>query len=566
MKEKLTVIDFFCGAGGFSEGFRQMGFEIVEGYDHWRPAIDTFNHNFGTRSKIKNILDYAEIKEIEALYDTDIIIGSPPCVSFSTSNMSGKADKSLGIKLTECFLRIVAVKKHKKDSDLKAWFMENVVNSKRYLQLKYTFRDLDLEDWAIENRINPDKTAISLLDNTEIINSADYGSLQSRKRVISGEIINKGKLVRPIQTHSNKADSGLSEYRTIGEMKRIFPSPYDSKHDKLTLRDPQFEIEIQQSELTDHFYDTGIYAVDAKFSKHWKVNHPYMGKMSFPENENKPSRTITATKISNSRESIIYKAEIPRKGNGEYRLPTVREAAIYMGFPITYQFKGSEYTKWRLVGNAVCTSVSKALAKTVLSELKYPIPRELNIQKNVNLDGIENLNTFSKKSFDSPPMKNKGAKCRWHTFKEGNLTVTLSNFRIGEDKTSKNKWFTSIQYGNGEGYPSQQVEDNIFKSLEPLIQSYSEGRKFLEIINNGFSEKIGSSNELQDLYEKQSRIGEKIDPTELVEELKSIINSLGKVNSISCTNVKAFEYKKKVPMKQILALYGINFITTKTNK
>ena len=38
---ELTVIDFFCGAGGFSEGFRQQGYEDnVAGYDHWKPAID----------------------------------------------------------------------------------------------------------------------------------------------------------------------------------------------------------------------------------------------------------------------------------------------------------------------------------------------------------------------------------------------------------------------------------------------------------------------------------------------------------------------------------------------
>ena len=28
---QLSVIDFFCGAGGFSEGFRQQGFEIAMG-------------------------------------------------------------------------------------------------------------------------------------------------------------------------------------------------------------------------------------------------------------------------------------------------------------------------------------------------------------------------------------------------------------------------------------------------------------------------------------------------------------------------------------------------------
>lgn len=30
---KLKVIDLFCGAGGFSEGFRQAGLEIILGVD-----------------------------------------------------------------------------------------------------------------------------------------------------------------------------------------------------------------------------------------------------------------------------------------------------------------------------------------------------------------------------------------------------------------------------------------------------------------------------------------------------------------------------------------------------
>ena len=111
LENKLTVIDFFCGAGGFSEGFRQMGFEIVKGYDNWRPAIETYNHNFGKNSTIKNILDFKNIKEIEALPNTDVIIGSPPCVSFSSSNKSGNADKSVGVELTETYLKIIAIKK-----------------------------------------------------------------------------------------------------------------------------------------------------------------------------------------------------------------------------------------------------------------------------------------------------------------------------------------------------------------------------------------------------------------------------------------------------------------------
>lgn len=565
LKNRLKVIDFFCGAGGFSEGFRQMGFEIVQGYDHWQPAIETYNHNFGTDSTIKNILDYKDIEEIEALPNTDVIIGSPPCVSFSSSNKSGKADKSLGVHLTECFLRIVAVKKHQKNSTLKAWFMENVVNSRRYLQPEYTFEDLGLEDWARKNKIGLHKPAIKLLENTEIINSADFGSLQARKRVISGEIIKNGGLVRPKPTHSSKEESRLPAHITISEMKKVLPSPFSQKRSYL-VNDPLFNISIPQEEVTDHFYDTGIYAVDAKFSKHWKVNHPYMGKMSFPENENKPSRTITATRIANSRESIIYKSEIKRKGNGEFRLPTIREAATIMGFPITFQFVGSEYTKWRLVGNAVCSSISKQLAKTVLISQKLEVPKTPIVQSNVNLNGIENLNTFQTNIFDNPPIKNKGAKCRWHSFKDGNLTVTLSNFRIGEDKKSKNKWFTSIQYGTGEGYPSHIVNDNTFTEIEPIIESHSKGKRFLEIVNNGFSDKISSKKELQNLFEKQTEIAGKKDPTELIEDLKKIIDSL--INdemTIDNDKVNVFKHKAKIPMKQVFALYGTNKITSIAN-
>ena len=85
------------------------------------------------------------------------------------------------------------VKKHQPNSTLKAWFMENVVNSKRYLQTAYTFKDLGLTDWANEHKISPNKIAIDLFENTTVINSADYGSIQARKRVISGEIIKQKK-------------------------------------------------------------------------------------------------------------------------------------------------------------------------------------------------------------------------------------------------------------------------------------------------------------------------------------------------------------------------------------
>lgn len=568
MENKLTVIDFFCGAGGFSEGFKQMGYEIKYGYDHWKPAVDTYNYNFNLECEVKNILDFkTSIEEIENLPDTDVIIGSPPCVSFSSSNKSGNADKSLGLELTEAFLRIVAVKKHKPNSILKAWFMENVVNSKRYLQTSYTFKDLGLEDWAKKHRIGALNTAIDLYDNTTIINSANYGSIQCRKRVISGEIIKKRKLIVPSPTHQQKATNlNLPLYNAISLIKEKFPSPFDKESNK-KIKDIQYPIEIEQNKITDHFYDTGVYESEWKFSKHWKVNHPFMGKMSFPENEDNPSRTITATKIANSRESIIYKSEIKRKGDGEYRLPTVREAAIIMGFPITYQFLGAENNKWRLVGNAVCCSVSRAFAKVVLDELGIKINHGLKICGEPKLEGLINLNNYSLKSFDNSPIKNKGSRFRRQPIKDGNLTVTLSNYDIEKNSKANGKWLTSIQYGTGKGFPIQHVEDGYYKELESIISKFKTGKRFIDIINNGFSEKIGNANQLQEMYEVQKSADSLLEPTELIEEVKRIINKVGVEETQFIQNeTVVFNNKKIIPTKQLFALYAINKISTTANK
>ncbi|WP_461640124.1 DNA cytosine methyltransferase [Labilibaculum euxinus] len=563
----LKVIDFFCGAGGFSEGFRQMGYEIVYGFDHWKPAVETFNYNFNLNCEPKNILDFKKsIDEIEDLPNTEIIIGSPPCVSFSSSNKSGNADKSLGVELTETFLRIIAVKKHQPNSILKAWFMENVVNSKRYLQTAYTFKDLGLTEWAKKNRISPLKIAIDLYENTTIINSADYGSFQARKRLISGEVIKRNKLIVPIKTHNELGRDRMKKYKALYEVKDNFPNPYAKKSNKL-VSDPYYPIQITQNQISDHFYDTGVYQCEWKFSKYWKTNHPFMGKMSFPENENKPSRTITATIIANSRETITYKSEFERTGNGEYRLPTVREAAIIMGFPITYQFIGAEGAKWRLVGNAVCASVSRAVASAVLKELNIAIPDSLIINLTPNFDDIINLNTYSLKSFDNPPRKKKEARFRRHTIKDGNLTVTLSNYDIEKNpKQSEGKWFTSIQYGNGKGFPIQKINNGYYKNLEKLILKHDKGKEFLKIINNGFSEKIGNSYQLQELYEQQKSNEKYSEPTELVDKIGELIEMLEvSVKTVNQENNEFFKYKKEVPLKQFFALYAINKISTIAN-
>lgn len=568
--KKLSVVDFFCGAGGFSEGFRQLGFNIVRGYDNWLPAIETYNHNFNLKSEKQDILNFNNIEEIEHIPNTEVIIGSPPCVSFSSSNKSGKSDKQSGLKLIKTYLKIVAVKKFQKGSILKAWFMENVPNSKKYLPASYTFEDLELSEWALINNHKPTDVAIVLKDNQHIINSANYGSFQARKRVISGEIISLGRLPIPIETHTaslENNDTQMSEWRKLGDLLNLIPSPNSNPENYDLIQDPIYsDISIPIESLTDQFYDSGLYWSEWNKSYEQKTDHPYMGKMSFPENMNNPSRTITATKSGSSRESLIYKSEFSRTGDGEYRTPTVREAASIMGFPYTYQFKGSVFNKWRLVGNAVCPAVSRAFAAELLISLGLDIPQALVLNKEVILEQIPNLNDFKAKVFDNPPIKVKDSKFRKHLFKSGNMTVTLANYDIVKKGQVGTSWKTSIEYGTGYDAEMQLVPDCFYKQIEDKIKSFQNGEKFIEKINNGFSGKIASATTMQEMYEKQESVSSYLEPTKLILEARKIISeSLTEQVDFTQENLEIFRHKKTVPVSQLFALYALNKISTIAN-
>lgn len=63
----MRVADFFCGGGGFSEGFRQAGFEIVFAVDKWGPAVKTYKGNKPSVNVIQD--DVIRISELPGLED-----------------------------------------------------------------------------------------------------------------------------------------------------------------------------------------------------------------------------------------------------------------------------------------------------------------------------------------------------------------------------------------------------------------------------------------------------------------------------------------------------------------
>lgn len=549
MVSRPKVIDFFCGAGGFSEGFRLAGYDIVMGIDNWQPAITTHNANHGLSDSIKNILDFEDIEEINKLPDTEIIIGSPPCVLFSLSNRGGNANKDLGIRLIKAFYRVVAVKKHQKNSVLKAWLMENVPNSRNYVDEKYTFAGLDLGDWARKEGLDPNSTAIRVRDNGAILQSDDYGACQTRKRFVCGEIVGTEAFPMP--------DAINGEKPTLNSLLAAFPRPLSKIKPEARMTDPNYpEKSLSTKSLRDHFYDTGVYEIEWKKAQNAKLNHPYMGKMSFPENLNKPSRTIMATRSASTREAVLYKSEIKRVGDGEYRTPTVREAATIMGFPLDYQFFGDESTKWRQIGNAVCVQLSYSLAKKISDELRLELmPPE---ERKVDFSAISYLDNPNRRKFDKPPTRSPKALFRFHPIKSGNMTVDLTNRAENKEDT----WGVVAHAGTGEGYKSVFVDRNLHSEAKKIL-----GKKCPELFKTLGEQEHIKRYDASLLSQKNEEYGfvsqDPEHPYQLVQVVKEIIASV--INEkgdevVRLSSSPLGDIKSTMPLSQVMAIYAMGII------
>jgi site-specific DNA-cytosine methylase len=88
-----TILDLFCGCGGFSHGFKKTfpkaGFT---GVDYWKTACNSYERNIG-QSICMDMKDFAGI--CEDYKNVDLLIISPPCPDFSCANKKRKKDPVL---------------------------------------------------------------------------------------------------------------------------------------------------------------------------------------------------------------------------------------------------------------------------------------------------------------------------------------------------------------------------------------------------------------------------------------------------------------------------------------
>jgi len=170
MNRKLTCVDLFCGAGGFSRGFLDAGYDVVLGVDYDDAALETFQRNHGNTHAMK--LDLYDEKNIDVIVqylksigisDLDVLIGGPPCQGFS---YAGKME--IDDKRNFLYLAMVKLTERLKP---KAVLLENVLAL------------VEAHGGVGAKRIIDDFSAIGYNMTKEVLFAPEYGVPQLRKRV-----------------------------------------------------------------------------------------------------------------------------------------------------------------------------------------------------------------------------------------------------------------------------------------------------------------------------------------------------------------------------------------------
>ncbi len=318
-KNGYNFIDLFSGAGGLSCGLVMAGFNPVATVEIMPEAVETYKYNFIDVKKMDESVETSDISlesTKKQLYekvkgkDIHLIVGGFPCQGFSMSGNRVVADKRNSL-----YLEMKRIVEYLQPDCV---VMENVEGLRSML------------GGAIEKMIKDDYENIGYDVNVTVLNSADYGVAQTRRRVIF--IANK----KGVKNYHPKPILGVNEYKTLGEeIERFMNMPEDKKINHIiTNHSEEMKKRIMAVPEGQSLY--------GNYSDAWKKS-PW----------NMPSCTV-----KENHGGVNIHPKLPR-------VLTPRELAALQSFPDDFIFKGSK--KWQLVqiGNAVPPLLGKAIGLSI---------------------------------------------------------------------------------------------------------------------------------------------------------------------------------------------------------
>ena len=368
----LTGIDLFCGCGGISVGLRSAGVRVLAGVDLEPNYMRTFSRNFPEAKSLQ--LDLTKISAARFMEvikirpgELDFLVGGPPCQGFS-KNVPRK-NRYLDDPrnhLIKAFLDYCEALKPR------YVLMENVAEMKNGFDQAYSdeiLLRLKEEGYAVTHAV---------------LNAADYGVPQRRRRAFFLGNRDKLKFQLPMPTHqSSNEDSGLfplpnriTVWEAIGDL----PSQSHGEGDEEPVQyahkpfsDFQRLMRNGNTVVTNH---VARFLQPTQYERLAAIE-PGQGMKDLPKHlQTKGGYSGAYGRLTKGMVAPTITRWVFHPGSGRWghpvdtRLLTIREIARIQSFPDSYEFVGSYIQRAGQLGNAVPPVLAQRILESMLAQAR----------------------------------------------------------------------------------------------------------------------------------------------------------------------------------------------------
>lgn len=340
----LTAIDLFCGAGGLSSGLVSAGFQVVGAIDSWELAVESHRLNFSHTAVCDDIKNASgeNLRLRFGCSEVDLVAGGPPCQGFSIQRIGSDQD-ARNVLILE-FARLVT------ELSPRMFLMENVPGllGKRGKEIAARFvRKLTSAGYEVRS---------------QLINAADYGVPQIRKRVFfyGWRKTEEFGFVFPAPPRT------MRQWKTVSDAISDLSSPpadnQPSVTDALHRRTRLSELNLQRLRYIPPGGGFENLPVELRANCHKDgasaIGHRYVYGRLAPD---RPAATITARFDSFTRGKFAHPSED--------RNITLREGARLQSFPDDFRFLGTQEEIAAQIGNAIPPRLASILATSIYDYL-----------------------------------------------------------------------------------------------------------------------------------------------------------------------------------------------------
>ena len=383
-RHHLTVLDLFSGPGGMSQGIRAarnrgLRFRVLVANDNNNSVQSTYARNHestefvlgditeeSTKSRI-----VSAIREHTSGSTVDLVVGGPPCKGFSLEN---KMTRNMDNPMNHLVMHYAEMIRRTSPS---AFIMENVPGI-------FAMRGGELVRDLIQNfkSLGYHNAAAWLL------NAADYGVPQFRKRAFIVGSKSHVPIEKPKKTHGSRAevekDPTLKEYVNLGDAIDDLPEIEAGKSEPASnayAGEPknQFQRRMRgkMRRVANHVVTKNTQTVIERIKAvppgcNWssipkslmQVNGRYKKLEAHSMIYKRLLKSTPSITITNFRKAMIIHPE-------QHRLLSVREAARIQTFPDNFVFEGQIGSMQQQVSDAVPAGLAKKVGEAMLSHLHH---------------------------------------------------------------------------------------------------------------------------------------------------------------------------------------------------